>query len=51
MTLRIGKNMYAMELSSEAFAWFRGETDRMTLFSMSLMFVQFSLFACRLGGH
>ncbi|MGA7179121.1 MAG: hypothetical protein WBX11_05965 [Thiobacillaceae bacterium] len=51
MKIRIGKNMYAMELSSKPFAWFEGETERMRLISLSLLFVQFSMFARRLAAY
>jgi hypothetical protein len=51
MKILIGKNMYAMELSAKPFAWFQGETERMRLFSLSLLFVQFSMFASRLGAY
>jgi hypothetical protein len=51
MKVRIGNNMYAMELSSRPFSWFQGETERMRLFSLSLLFVQFSYFAHRLNPY
>jgi hypothetical protein len=51
MKVRIGNNLYVMELSNRAFAWFTGETERMRLTSLSLLFVQFSLFASRFGNH
>lgn len=45
MKLQFGKNQLVLELSTSLFGWFRGQTERMTLTSLSLMFVQFSLFA------
>lgn len=51
MKVRFGKNLFMMELSSRPFAWFQGETARMRLFSLSLLFVQFSLFGSRLGAY
>jgi hypothetical protein len=45
MKLQLGKNQLVLELSKSPFAWFYGQTERMSLTSLSLMFVQFSLFA------
>jgi hypothetical protein len=45
MKLKFGQNQLVLELSSSPFAWFHGQTERMSLTSLSLMFVQFSLFA------
>ncbi|HYP67417.1 MAG TPA: hypothetical protein VEP67_04095 [Thiobacillaceae bacterium] len=51
MKLRLGKNLFMMELSSQPFAWFQGETERMRLISLSLLFIQFSMFGSRLGAY
>ncbi len=48
MKFHIGKNLFVMDFSSEAFSWFQGETERMSLTSISVLFLQFSLFARRL---
>lgn len=45
MKLQFGQNQLVLELSHSAFAWFHGQTERMSLTSLSLLFVQFSLFA------
>jgi len=45
MKLQFGKNQLVLELSASPFAWFHGQTERMSLTSLSLLFVQFSLFA------
>jgi hypothetical protein len=45
MKLQLGKNQLVLELSKSPFSWFYGQTERMSLTSLSLMFVQFSLFA------
>jgi len=45
MKLQLGQNQFVLELSKSPFAWFHGQTERMSLTSLSLMFVQFSLFA------
>src|SRR3569623_1237859 len=45
MKLQFGKNQLVLELSTSPFAWFHGQTERMSLTSLSLLFVQFSLFA------
>ena len=48
MKLNIGKNLFVMDFSSQAFSWFQGETERMSLTSISVLFLQFSFFARRL---
>jgi hypothetical protein len=45
MKLQFGQNQLVLELSNAPFAWFHGQTERMSLTSLSLLFVQFSLFA------
>jgi len=45
MKLQFGQNQLVLELSASPFAWYHGKTERMSLTSLSLMFVQFSLFA------
>ena len=45
MTLQLGQKQLVLELSKSPFAWFHGRTERMRLTSLSLLFVQFSLFA------
>jgi hypothetical protein len=45
MKLQFGQNQLVLELSSSPFAWFHGQTERMSLTSLSLLFVQFSVFA------
>jgi hypothetical protein len=45
MKLQLGQNQLVLELSSSPFSWFYGQTERMSLTSLSLLFVQFSLFA------
>lgn len=45
MKLQFGHTQLVLELSNAPFAWFHGHTQRMTLTSLSLLFVQFSLFA------
>jgi hypothetical protein len=45
MKLQFGQNQLVLELSDTPFAWFHGETERMSLTSLSVLFVQFSLFA------
>lgn len=45
MKLQFGQNQLVLEISKTPFAWFHGHTERMSLTSLSLMFVQFSLFA------
>ena len=45
MTIQLGQKQLVLELSKAPFAWFHGKTERMRLTSLSLLFVQFSLFA------
>ncbi|MHB1051440.1 MAG: hypothetical protein ACYCZT_00010 [Thiobacillus sp.] len=45
MKLQFGQKQLVLELSPSPFAWFYGQTERMSLTSLSLLFVQFSLFA------
>jgi hypothetical protein len=45
MKLQFGTKQLVLELSATPFAWFHGQTGRMSLTSLSLLFVQFSLFA------
>jgi hypothetical protein len=45
MKLQFGQNQLVLELSNAPFAWFHGQTERMSLTSLSLLFVQFSVFA------
>ena len=45
MKLQFGQNQLVLKLSTSPFAWFHGQTERMSLTSLSLLFVQFSLFA------
>jgi len=45
MKLQFGQKQLVLELSASPFAWFYGQTERMSLTSLSLLFVQFSLFA------
>ena len=45
MKLQFGQNQLVLELSASPFSWFHGETERMSLTSLSLLFVQFSVFA------
>jgi hypothetical protein len=45
MKLQFGQTQLVLELSNSPFAWFYGQTERMSLTSLSLLFVQFSLFA------
>lgn len=47
MHLRLGNNLLVVEMSKSVFAWFQGETQRMRLTSMSLLFIQLSVFANR----
>ena len=48
MKLQFGQNQLVLELSSSPFAWFHGQTERMSLTSISVLFLQFSRFARRL---
>ncbi|MEW6414295.1 MAG: hypothetical protein AB1482_03480 [Pseudomonadota bacterium] len=45
MKLQFGKKQLVLELSASPFSWFHGKTERMSLTSLSLLFVQFSVFA------
>lgn len=45
MKLNFGQTQLVLALSSSPFDWFYGYTERMSLTSLSLLFVQFSLFA------
>ena len=45
MKLQFGQTQLVLELSNAPFAWFYGHTERMSLTSLSVLFVQFSLFA------
>jgi hypothetical protein len=45
MKLQFGQKQLVLELSTSPFAWFHGQTERMSLTSLSLLFVQFSMFA------
>lgn len=45
MTVNFGQTQLVLALSNSPFAWFYGHTERMSLTSLSLLFVQFSLFA------
>ena len=45
MKLQFGQKQLVLELSKSPFAWFHGHTERMRLTSLSLLFVQLSLFA------
>ena len=48
MKFHIGNNLFVLDFSSQPFSWFQGETERMSLTSVSVLFLQFSLFARRL---
>ncbi|MDP2029290.1 MAG: hypothetical protein Q8K12_06625 [Thiobacillus sp.] len=45
MKLQFGQTQLVLALSNSPFAWFYGYTERMSLTSLSVLFVQFSLFA------
>jgi hypothetical protein len=45
MKVNFGQTQLVLALSSSPFGWFYGHTERMSLTSLSLLFVQFSLFA------
>ena len=45
MTLQFGQHQRVLELSKSRAAWFHGQTGRMRLGHLSLLFVQFSVFA------
>lgn len=44
MKFQFGQNQLVIELSPSAFAWFHGHTQRMSLTSMTVLFVQISIF-------
>jgi hypothetical protein len=46
MTLQFGQHQRVLELSKSRSAWFHGQAGRMRLGHLSLLFVQFSVFAC-----
>jgi len=45
MKLQFGHSQLVLEFCPSAFSWFHGHTQRMSLMSLSVLFVQFSLFA------
>ena len=45
MKFQFGHSQLVIELSPSPFAWFHGHTQRMSLTSLSILFVQFSFFA------
>jgi len=45
MKLQFGQTQLVLALSDSPFDWFYGHTERMSLTSLSLLFVQFSVFA------
>ena len=45
MKLQFGQNQLVLELNASPFAWFHGQTERMSLTSLSRLFVQLSLCA------
>lgn len=45
MKPQFGHRQLVLDFSPSAFAWFHGQTQRMSLMSLSVLFVQFSLFA------
>ena len=45
MKFQFGNNQLVLQLSPAAFAWFHGHTQRMSLTSLSVLFLQISLFA------
>lgn len=49
MKFQIGHSQLVIELSASPFAWFHGHTQRMSLTSLSVLFVQFSFFAPQSG--
>lgn len=49
MKFQFGNSQLVIELSSSAFGWFHGNTQRMSLTSLSVLFVQFSYFARQPG--
>lgn len=49
MKFQFGHNQVVIEFSPSAFAWFHGHTQRMSLTSMTVLFVQVSFFARQPG--
>ena len=49
MKFQFGHSQLVVELSPSAFAWFHGHTQRMSLTSMTVLFVQVSFFARQPG--
>lgn len=45
MKLQFDKKQLVLEFCASPLAWFHGQTERMSLTSLSVLFVQFSLFA------
>ena len=45
MKLQFGQTQLVLALSNSPFDWFYGHTERMSLTSLSVLFVQFSVFA------
>jgi hypothetical protein len=45
MKLQFGSKQLVLAFGSSAFSTFHGHTQRMSLTSLSLLFIQFSLFA------
>ena len=45
MKLQFGQTQHVLALSRSPFDWFYGHTERMSLTSLSVLFVQFSVFA------
>jgi hypothetical protein len=45
MKLQFGSKQLVFGFGSSAFEWFHGHTQRMSLTSLSLLFIQFSVFA------
>lgn len=49
MKFQFGHSQLVIELCPSPFAWFHGHTQRMSLTSLSVLFVQFSFFARQSG--
>ena len=49
MKLQFGHSQLVLELSPSAFSWFHGHTQRMSLTSLSVLFVQMSFFTRQPG--
>ena len=45
MKLQFGKKQLVLEFCASPLAWFHGQPERMSLTSLSVLFVQFSVFA------